>query len=127
MINDAFLRRLPHTAHTNDEESPNGGPLTHGDILSNMRRFIPDSSDHWCVSSFHFTSKNQHGVWLSYDVLDPVYVLSKQRWQYGNINQAACYSPNIPATFSPTWEKISVIFCRIWLIQIGMNFKNAVS
>lgn len=38
--------QLPHTAHTNDEESPNGGPLTHGDILSNMRRFIPDSSDH---------------------------------------------------------------------------------
>ncbi|XP_063847675.1 coiled-coil domain-containing protein 63-like isoform X2 [Scylla paramamosain] len=38
--------QLPHTAHTNDEESPNGGPLTHGDILFNMRRFIPDSSDH---------------------------------------------------------------------------------
>ncbi|XP_042214155.1 coiled-coil domain-containing protein 63-like [Homarus americanus] len=38
--------QLTHTAHTNDEESANGGPLTHGDLLANMRRFIPDTGDH---------------------------------------------------------------------------------
>ncbi|XP_071531594.1 coiled-coil domain-containing protein 63-like isoform X2 [Panulirus ornatus] len=37
--------QLPHTPHANDEESTNGGPLTHGDLLSNMRKLIPDTGD----------------------------------------------------------------------------------
>ncbi|KAK3856476.1 hypothetical protein Pcinc_037203 [Petrolisthes cinctipes] len=37
--------QLTHTPHTNDEESPNGNPFTHGDLLANMRKFIPDSPD----------------------------------------------------------------------------------
>ncbi|XP_045621744.2 coiled-coil domain-containing protein 63 isoform X1 [Procambarus clarkii] len=37
--------QLPHTAHTNDDEYSNGGPFTHGDLLANMRKFIPDDGD----------------------------------------------------------------------------------
>ncbi|KAK4298244.1 hypothetical protein Pmani_029402 [Petrolisthes manimaculis] len=37
--------QLTHTPHTNDEESPNGNPFTHGDLLANMRKCIPDSPD----------------------------------------------------------------------------------
>ncbi|XP_027207077.1 coiled-coil domain-containing protein 63 [Penaeus vannamei] len=37
--------QLSHAAHANDEEPVNGGPLTHVDLMSNMRRFIPDSGD----------------------------------------------------------------------------------
>ncbi|KAK7061144.1 hypothetical protein SK128_001394 [Halocaridina rubra] len=37
--------QLVHTGHANDDESTNGGPLTHSDLLSNMRKLIPDSGD----------------------------------------------------------------------------------
>ncbi|XP_053650753.1 uncharacterized protein [Cherax quadricarinatus] len=37
--------QLPHTAHVNDEEYTNGGPLTHGDLLATMRKFIPNNDD----------------------------------------------------------------------------------
>ena len=36
---------MVHLGHVNEEESTNGNPLTHSDLLSNMRRFIPDNDD----------------------------------------------------------------------------------
>ncbi|XP_066969341.1 coiled-coil domain-containing protein 63-like isoform X1 [Macrobrachium rosenbergii] len=37
--------QLVHLGHANDDDPANGGPLTHSDLMSNMRRFIPDNDD----------------------------------------------------------------------------------